>query len=305
MVVIKDKGFQLSQDSVTYLGVNFRKTQGVVFWDHTDENKEIWRQLLQWPQPTTGRGIASRIGTLNWHLFVAGERWSRWRDLWEVANGFLGPCYNGSRDWDEVWVNSNELIALTIAALKQICDQQPLARTLRLHQQEGTLIASDASDVGGGCVLFDERGISDFIQWVWTEAEKRLHINRKELLAAIRGIMRWGAESTFVFIDNTAAESWLKDPEELMRHEVDRGRFIYIESMRVSSTENPADGVSRGHLPSREDEDLARKLHLSWRNRPVPWYAEPRPFDIVAERRQQKKAERQQKRKRCRSPSLA
>lgn len=271
-VVIKDPGFAFSVDKVEFLGVTIVRRGTEVRWRHIVDNINIWKGLCHWPVPFSGQEVAKRLGVLNWHIQVTGGNWSPWRDILQKAQVVMKPCLQGVTSWKEECWSDSAMCEPILAALSEVCADVERCRPLRPHLVTATLIAADASNSGGGCALIDESGIREHLSWTWSEAQTALHINQKEMRAAVIGVEKWGLGSTVIFVDNTVAECWLNDPESLEEYELHLGRTTYLESHRVSSADNPADGLSRGKAPTQEDNEKARALVSKWKNRPRPWY---------------------------------
>ena len=95
------------------------------------------------------------------------------------------------------------------------------------------------------------------------------------MIAAVKAVQTWGHGDTVIFVDNTVAESWLNGPESQEQYGLHLGNTRFLESQRVASRDNPADGISRGESTvSEEDHQKARRLVARWKSRPQPWYDE-------------------------------
>lgn len=122
---------------------------------------------------------------------------------------------------------------------------------------------SDASDYGWGTVIFDGPRTHVFAGR-WSEAEARLSINVRELLALKISIAQIGrvnsALSLHFLLDNTTAMAWasrrVKPPRSCIANSIAqelkarlRDNNVEVESIGywIESARNPADASSRGN----------------------------------------------------------
>ena len=139
------------------------------------------------------------------------------------------------------------------------CSITPLTPALK------TIIAyTDASSTGWGAVIFDEDGVH-VLAGTWTDAEMKLHINEKELLAVWYMLRDYrpptlpstGKRSMWLYIDNTTALSYVSKrnakryrPCSIIMgiEQLKENHGIDVEHVEyVSSAANFADGPSRQH----------------------------------------------------------
>jgi len=281
---------------VEFLGVKFLIAENTVSWRHA--NVEKWASLC--PETRMARRqIAEIVGTVIWHWTLSGLQLRAIKDVLHIASSQGKACHT-RQDWDTVVNISDEEVETLQRRLRELREAGRVWQTYYGFAEFGTgfdcikLAASDASDIKGAFVEFthvptrfffansrsdgflrflespqDPRKICSWESWDWTEEERLLSINRKEVWAVIKVIRatllrKMDVERQLwllvVAIDNTTAScafrNWSFPADETLDavidelHDVCATVNLTIMPVQVKSEEEVADDPSRGKTPT-------------------------------------------------------
>lgn len=266
-IVVKEPGFSLSVDSVTYGGAQFQPRGGSVRWQHTESNVARWRGLVDTPLSLTGREWLSRVGIISWDFRLSGNPMRRVHETFRKVFLLTQQCADNG-DWTLECVGTEELAQAVGNEMERVVANSSRIRSIPPYPARKVWVASDASDWGYGFVTLDQEGlITRSFGTRWRGTEKALHINERETLAAVETIMKVVEKDTCVVlaVDNVTAAARVRDEhfEETdwnwkcihMRNHVSEERAT-LRIIRVKSADNPSDAVSRGQpVPERANRE--------------------------------------------------
>jgi hypothetical protein len=240
------EGVLLTRGVFDFLGVMFERQAGELIWWHKGKNVMEWNNLLKKGRMTTrdGYGLA---GICIWDKTVATAPMLEIAEVLDTMAAIAGAKVNWEDPLQESW---RECLKCAVA---QVVRREPYKRSRsELTERRLILVATDASDWGGGAVVWSEDKQARVVfADPWSEGDKIRPIYQRGMIAACRTILRLANSEVTVMIavDNSTVVSALRHRYSkcpFLRLELESIRHMNYEVVWVPSAVNVADAPSRG-----------------------------------------------------------
>ena len=253
-VVLKGEVMRTSQE-VDFLGLKIRRGDASVALNHCDQNIARWR-IMKVEQCMPARMWLKILGVINWDFRVKDASMGKLSAVYREIFGCLKECFEDGR-WNRlVTINEeicDKLDVLFRDALSGVTYSRAIVQSGMQEARVPYLMVTDASNWGGASVnIVAEKAIITH-ERSWTAEEQELHINVKELLAAIEGLERneVKGKKVIIGIDNKTAiarlrSHWkIEDVDMMIRVISIKEQVLELRVVYLPSAENAADGPSR------------------------------------------------------------
>lgn len=211
-VVVKEPGMEVFVGEVTFCGLKWMADGvGGIRWCHCQKNVDEWKEQRLTAKATRTQW-ASWIGVLFWGWQVSGHRLGKVREIVEVAR-LVAP--RSGQHWGQVL----EVPASLFGAVERLWavllrNEGHEAAIRKVIGAETIYIVSDAMNTRGAGVMWMVSESAWKMVYVeeWNEDEGLLHINKKEVLAAIRtikAVVTQGISRVVLGVDNMTARKSL------------------------------------------------------------------------------------------------
>lgn len=283
-----ESGITSSTDGLSFLGLEFRKTEeSGLQWRHNEEKKARWLAISE-KAISTARDVATVIGCLMWDAVVNGDPPAEHATERALLSRIGKDCVS-AKDWNKVLRLNDEAKSSLKQKLRATSEKDWSKRKVSHLPDQMLWLASDASDLKGAAVCLramngvEASGVLESTRY-WTPAEQDRSINSREIFAAIEILkivclarieeIKKGATLdplwVIMAIDNTAAKVsvenclYLRDLQIFSKFvdlwDLMKDALIVISTVQVGSADQAADEPSREKPIDKDRCDRCREL---------------------------------------------
>lgn len=266
-IQLKDEVMCTNQE-VEFLGLKLHREDRLVALKHCDQNLARWR-VMKVERRMQARMWLKILGVVNWHFRVKGESMGTLSTVYREIFCGVKDCLADGR-WERLITIDKEIGERLEVFLHDALSGETYRRAIGILGDESEprphYIVTDASNWGGASVNISSDKATITHKRPWSIEELQLHINVKELLAALEGLESNDVrgKKVIIGIDNKTAiarlrSHWkIENVDMMIRVIALKAQVMELRVVYLPSRENAADGPSR-------NEELDEGLVMSSR----------------------------------------